>query len=125
MIRSGTGYIAKPGPARHPSPMKFRAICVLAAAALLALAGVALHGGELPPAAGLSESATQERAALFAALAAAKDDADARAIEDRIWKFWLSFADAESQRLLEGSREAQLRFDYGNALVHLQKLVEA
>ena len=37
-----------------------------------------------PPAVGLSESAAKESAALFAALAAAKSDAEAREIEDRL-----------------------------------------
>jgi len=46
--------------------------------------------------ANLSENAAQQRAALFAELATAKNEADARAIEDRIWTFWRSFADAES-----------------------------
>jgi tetratricopeptide (TPR) repeat protein len=102
--------------------MKFRAIRVLAVASLLALAGVALRAQ--PQMLGLSESATQERAALFTALAAAQNEADARAIEGQIWKFWLSFADGESQRLLDISKEAQLRFDYGNALVAMHELVK-
>jgi tetratricopeptide (TPR) repeat protein len=94
--------------------MSYHAIRVLTLAALLALAGPALHAGEpqtLPPAAGLSESA-------------ANNEPDARAIEDRIWTFWRSFADAESQRLLDASKQAQLRFDYGNAIAAMQDLVK-
>ena len=78
----------------------------------------------IAPAVGLSASAVRERANLFAALAAAKDDADAREIEDRIRAFWRSFADAESRELLEQSREAQLRFDYDEAIIYLQALVQ-
>ena len=74
--------------------------------------------------AGLSASAAQTRAGLFAELAAAKNEADAREIEERLWTFWRSFGDGETQRLLEESRLAQLRFDYGNALVALEKLVK-
>ena len=70
------------------------AACVLAAMAWLAPAHAALTTSKpLPPMAGISESAAKQRAALFAELAAAKDEADAREIEDKIWKFWLSFAD--------------------------------
>jgi len=78
----------------------------------------------IPPAVGLSESAAKERANLFAALAAAKNDADDRTIEDRTCAFWRSFADAESQDLLEESREAQLRFDYDEAIIYLKALVQ-
>ena len=103
--------------------MSIRCIRILAAAALLTAAGLPLRAAEpLPPAVG--ESAAQERAALFAALAAAKDEADAREIEEQIWKFWLKPADEESKALLDQSKEAQLRFDYGNALVALEKVVK-
>jgi tetratricopeptide (TPR) repeat protein len=78
----------------------------------------------LPPAVGLSEAAARQRAALFAALAATKSDAEARAVEERIWTFWRSFADAQSRELLEASHEAQLRFDYDEALIYLKALVK-
>jgi len=105
--------------------MTVRAIAVLALAALLMLAGTALRAAEpLSPMAGLSESAAKERAALFAELAATKNDAEARAVEDKLWIFWGGFADAESQRLLAVSHEAQLRFDYGRALVAMEALVK-
>jgi tetratricopeptide (TPR) repeat protein len=78
----------------------------------------------LPPAAGLSEAAARERTALFAALAAAKSDAEARTVEERIWAFWRSFADAQSRELLDESRQAQLRFDYDEALIYLKALVK-
>lgn len=100
---------------------------VLAAALLLALASATLRAAEpapLPPAVGLSESAAKERAALFAALAAAKSDAEAREIEERLWTFWRSLADDESRRLLEQSREAQLRFDYAEALLYNKEVVK-
>ena len=53
-----------------------------------------------------------------------KNDAEARAVEDKLWIFWGSLADAESQRLLAVSHEAQLRFDYGRALVAMEALVK-
>jgi tetratricopeptide (TPR) repeat protein len=99
----------------------------LAAALLLVVASAALHAAEpapLPPATGLSESAAKERAALFAALAAAKSDAEAREIEERLWTFWRSFADDESRQLLEQSRVAQLRFDYAEALIYNKAVVK-
>ncbi|MGA8613561.1 MAG: tetratricopeptide repeat protein [Xanthobacteraceae bacterium] len=104
--------------------MKFR---IFAAAMLVALWSAPLCAAEpapIPPAVGLSESAAKERANLFAALAAAKNEADARDIEDRIWTFWRSFADAESRQLLEESRGAQLRFDYDEAIIYLKGLVQ-
>jgi tetratricopeptide (TPR) repeat protein len=94
----------------------------LVVAMLLALAPPRAQA--LPPMADISENAANVRAALFAELAAAKNEPDARAIEDRIWTFWRSFADEGSQRLLDRSKDAQLRFDYGNAIAALQELVE-
>mgnify|MGYP001492505016 CR=1 FL=1 len=99
---------------------------ILAAAMLLMLASASLRAAEpeIPPAVGLSASAAKERAALFAALAATKSDAEARKVDDRIWAFWRSFADDESRQLLEESRQAQLRFDYGEALIYMNGLVK-
>ena len=99
----------------------------LAAALLLVVTSATLHAAEpapLVPAMGLSDSAAKERAALFAALAAAKDDAEAREIEERLWTFWRGYADDESRQLLEQSREAQLRFDYAEALIYNKAVVK-
>jgi tetratricopeptide (TPR) repeat protein len=99
----------------------------LATALLLMLASATLRAAEpapLPPAAALSESAAKERVALFAALAAAKSDAEAREIEERLWTFWRSLADEQSRQLLEQSREAQLRFDYAEALLYNKEAVK-
>jgi tetratricopeptide (TPR) repeat protein len=99
-------------------------VFALAATAWLAPVQAALTTSKaLPPMAGISESAAKQRAALFAALANARNEADAREIEDRLWTFWHSFGDATSQRLLEVSKQAQLSFDYGHALIALQELV--
>lgn len=100
------------------------AIRMLSLVVLLAVAGAdALAQAPLPPMAGLSNAQAKERAGFYAALAAAKNDVEARAIEDRLWLFWGRFADAESQRLLAVSHAAQLRFDYGNAIVAMEQLV--
>jgi tetratricopeptide (TPR) repeat protein len=105
-----------------------RTLYMLAALAWLASAIAALPAAAEPmaPMAGIDagSGAAHERAELFAQLAAAKNEADARDIEDKIWKFWRSFADEESKRLLEVSREAQLRFDIGNALLAMEALVK-
>jgi tetratricopeptide (TPR) repeat protein len=104
--------------------MTFR---VFTAALLLMVASAALRAAEpatLPPAVGLSESAAKERAALFAELVAAKNDAEAREIEERLWTFWRSFADEQSRQLLAASREAQLRFDYAEALLYNKEAVK-
>ena len=102
-------------------------IRTIAAVLLLALATATLHAAEpasLPPAVGVSGEAAKERAALFAELAAAKSDAEAREVEDRLWTFWRSLADDESRQLLEQSHEAQLRFDYAEALIYNKAVVE-
>ncbi len=78
----------------------------------------------LPPMAGLSDSAAEERAALFAALAATKDDAQARAVEERLWTFWRGRGDATSLALLKTAEAAQLEFDYGHALEALYEMVK-
>ena len=91
----------------------------LLALALLLAAGAPSQAAEpLPPIVGASEAALKERAALFAELAAAPNEADAREIEQKIWKFWLKFADDKSRQWLEESRKAQLRFDYDEALFY-------
>ena len=76
-----------------------------------------------PPAVGLSEAQAKERARLFAELAGTKSDAEARAVEERIWTFWRGFADAQSREFLAEAREAQLRFDYDEALIYMKALV--
>jgi hypothetical protein len=64
-----------------------RAFAILPLMALL-LAAAPLRASEpLPPMAGISEAKATERAALFAALAATKNDAEARAVEDKLWLF--------------------------------------
>jgi tetratricopeptide (TPR) repeat protein len=78
----------------------------------------------LPPMAGLSEPAAAERAALFAALAATKDDSEARAVEERLWTFWRGRGDATSCALLKTAEAAQLEFDYGHALEALYEMVK-
>jgi tetratricopeptide (TPR) repeat protein len=100
---------------------------VLATALLLMLASATLRAAEpapLPPAVGLNESAAKERAALFAALAAAKSDAEAREVEERLWTFWRGLGDDGSRQLLEQSRVAQLRFDYAEALLYNKEVVK-
>jgi tetratricopeptide (TPR) repeat protein len=100
---------------------------VIAAALLVWLAGTTAHAAEpepLPPAAGLSASAATARAALFAELAATKNDDEARAVEDRLWTFWRSLGDDETRRLFDQSREAQLRFAYAEALAYNKAAVE-
>ncbi len=96
----------------------------LALMALLSVTAMPVSAAEpLPPAVGLSSQASAQRAALFAELKTAKNEADAREIEQQIWTFWLKPADEESRHLLDQSKEAQLSFDYGHALIALEKLV--
>jgi tetratricopeptide (TPR) repeat protein len=108
--------------------MAIRAIWCLAAAAFVWLAQP-VNAAEplpqsLPPMAGVSGSAAAERAALLAALAATKDDAQARAVEERLWTFWRGRGDATSLALLKTAEAAQLEFDYGHALEALYDMVK-
>lgn len=75
-----------------------------------------------PP--GLSESAARERAALFAELANAKTEPEAREIEERLWNFWFKAPDAESQRLMNETKKAMVKSDYGGALTLLNQVIE-
>jgi tetratricopeptide (TPR) repeat protein len=114
---------------RHFAPMPVRLALTLALtitlAAMLTLSGGAPYAAEPDPpaAADKTQDAQQRRAALFSELAAAKTEADARAVEARIWEFWLTAPDAQSQQLLEDSKQAQLGFDYRDALTALGKLI--
>ena len=93
--------------------------------AVLAWLGPAAMAADsaIPPMAGLSASAAQTRAALFAELKATKNDAEARAVEDRLWAFWRGQGDATSLALLKKAEDAQLAFDYGHALDALYRMV--
>jgi tetratricopeptide (TPR) repeat protein len=102
--------------------MSLRAIVIAIAAALLAIASPAAAQTAPPPAP--AETPAQQRDALFAALAAAKTEADAREIEDRIWQFWLRAPDEATQRLLDSSIQAQRRMDYAWALRDIAELIE-
>ena len=104
--------------------MMLRIFAAVMLLALVSATSCAAQTAAIPPAAGLSESASKARAILFAELSAAKSEADAREIEDRIWTFWRSFADDESRQLLDESRAAQLRFDYAEAILYLKELVK-
>ncbi len=105
--------------------MAMRMACALVITAFLALNGAALRAQTpaLPPMVGASEAALKERAALFAELKSAKNEADAREIEQKIWTFWLTFADEQTRQWLEDSRAAQLRFDYDEALFYNRAIV--
>ena len=105
---------------RHPIAIFLAAVVFL----LGANAVWAQPSVPLPPAVGLSDSQAAERAALLKELAAAKSDAEARGIEDRLWTFWRSFADDQGRQLLEQSKQAQLRFDYAEATLYLKELVK-
>jgi tetratricopeptide (TPR) repeat protein len=96
----------------------------LLALALLLFAGLPSYAAEpLPPLVGASDDALKQRATLFAELAAAPNEADAREIEQKIWTFWLGFADEETRQWLSDSRAAQLRFDYDEALFYNKAIV--
>ena len=100
--------------------MAWRLLCLLTALTWLTSATAT---EPIPPMAGLNAAATSTRAALFAELAATKSDAEARAVEDRLWTFWRGLGDETSLRLLKTAEDAQLEFDYGRALDALREMV--
>lgn len=101
--------------------MTFR---ISAAALLLMLASMTLPAAApIPPAVGLTASQAKERAALLTALAATKSDAEAREVEERLRSFWRSFADDQSRQLWQESHDAQMRFDYDEALIYMREVV--
>jgi tetratricopeptide (TPR) repeat protein len=71
-----------------------------------------------------AETGATTREALFTALAEAKTEPEARAVEQRIWALWLNAPDHDSQVLLDQSIMAQQRLDYRSALTLLAQLVE-
>jgi tetratricopeptide (TPR) repeat protein len=85
------------------------------------LGALLLLGGVPAPAA---ETGSDTREALFAALAQARAEPEARAIEERIWAFWLKAPDHDSQLLLDRSIMAQQRLDYRSSLMLLGQLIE-
>jgi tetratricopeptide (TPR) repeat protein len=101
--------------------MTFR---IFAAALLLLVTGTALRAGEpLPPAVGLTADQAKERAVLLGALAATKNDDQAREAEDRLRAFWRGLGDEQSRALWQQSHDAQMRFDYVQALRCMQEVV--
>ena len=62
---------------------------------------------------------------MFAELHAAKNEAEARAVEDKIWKFWRSFADEESQEAAWRCRARRnCASTIGNALLAMEALIK-
>lgn len=103
---------------------RFSLLAIVLAALWLTPQRAPATDAPLAPMAGLSEAAAAERAALVAALAATKDDAAARAVEERLWTFWRGRGDATSLALLKTAEAAQLEFDYGQALEALYEMVK-
>jgi tetratricopeptide (TPR) repeat protein len=101
----------------------FRTFAFILLFALYGASSRAADQSPLPPMVGASQTALTERAALFAELKAVKNEADARIVEQKIWKFWLGFADAQTKEWLKDSRKAQLRFDYDEALFYNRAIV--
>jgi tetratricopeptide (TPR) repeat protein len=90
---------------------------------LLRMTGIVallLFGGVSTPAAQTGTA----REALFVALAEAKAEPEARAIEQQIWTLWLKAPDHDSQLLLDQSIIAQQRLDYRSSLMLLAQLTE-
>jgi tetratricopeptide (TPR) repeat protein len=99
--------------------------------AILLLAALAIPAAP-PPASALSQPVAvkgdpadyeKARNQLFAALAAAPDEATARRIAANIWRLWFQAPDAEAEQLMEEVQERRLRRDLATALKLLDRLV--
>jgi tetratricopeptide (TPR) repeat protein len=66
-----------------------------------------------------------EREQLFAALAAAQNEADATTITDQIWNFWFQAPNADSAALMRDAMAKRGDYDLAGAVAVLDKLVEA
>lgn len=64
-----------------------------------------------------------DREALFAALAAAGTEAEARAIEEAIWELWLTAPDGEAQALLDRALDRRRWGDHEAAIEALDELI--
>lgn len=113
----------------HPAP--WAAFLVAATLALAPGQGIAAE----PPAAAPGEAGAaarpeardaaraREREALFAALAAAASETEARAIEGAIWRYWMEAPSAEAQALLDRAMERRVAYDFAGAIEILDELV--
>lgn len=102
------------------------ALAALAAGALLLfVAGAPGAFAQGPPAEQTTESDTRaaERARLFAALARAQTEAEAKAVTSAIWQFWFVPPDAEAGALMDRAVGRIRRYDYAGAIEILDELV--
>lgn len=61
---------------------------------------------------------------LFAQIAEAENDMDARAISNRMWELWTDAPDEAAQSLLDRGMQARSSYDFLGALDALDRLVE-
>ena len=104
-------------------PNRHRIARALLAAAALA-AAPALSAAD-PDTADIVPAEAAERDALFASLAAAATEAEARALESAIWEIWLTAPDARAQELLDRALDRRRWHDFAGALEPLDELVAA
>lgn len=103
---------------RHPRAH----LALLLAAAGLGLLPAAAQATSLDaPAA--EAPATADREALFASLATAPTEGQAREIEQAIWDLWLTAPDAEAQALLDRALDRRRWSDYEAAIEALDALI--
>ena len=115
----------KGGPKRSPKRamiMLRPSLCASLSAVLLA--GLLAAGAQAAPVAAaggipvLSARAAGQQAALdrlYAALAAATSERDARAIENEIWRLWMVAPDAETGRLVTAAMRKRETYDFAGA----------
>ncbi len=64
-----------------------------------------------------------ERERLFATLAAARNEAEAKSAADQIWLFWFRPPDAQSGKLMSEAMERRRAYDLSGAVEILDRLV--
>jgi len=70
-----------------------------------------------------AERRAERRAALFAALEQTESEAEARVIEEAIWKLWFTAPDSRAQSLIDAARERRRGGDLSGAIYALDELI--
>ncbi|MCB1501279.1 MAG: hypothetical protein KDK07_16095 [Bauldia sp.] len=91
--------------------------------ALLAASVLSPLRAEEPALQGDAVAYAAEGDRLFVFLAATKTEAEGRAMEDEIWRFWMRAPDQEAAALMDRAMERRRTYDFAGAVEILDRLV--
>ncbi|WP_224406922.1 tetratricopeptide repeat protein [Afifella sp. IM 167] len=109
----------RPRRARH-SP----ALLALVTALLLAAPAPAGAAQEPGPGESAYEESNRELDRLFAMLAKARSEPEARQIENRIWQAWMVGPDRRTSEMMQDAMKARSDFDYDKALSIIEEVIK-